>query len=269
VTSARQRLENATTLLEEIMRETSQELSDRAAALLELPESVQRDYALTLEAMLDPSDALGVIEDAATERSGGLREAFDVARSERRELQSQLEDEREGLQTLEAAQEAVPPLPADRTKASKVLTAVGISHAALYELIQPYKKAKGDLAGLEAGLLASGALTALVVDDSERARALSVLQAAKLEDALLRLPSVGDLKSNLSKLLEPELNAPELVTRWLQAVALEDAQAVSSVGSDGAWTNGILTGTSSVGNGLRFIGAVARTRERERQLEVL
>ena len=269
VTSARERLEEATTLLEEIMRDTSQELSDRAAALLELPESVRRDYHLTLEAMLDPSDALGVIEDVATERSGGLREAFDTARAERRELQSQLELERENLQTLEAAQEAVPPLPADRAKASEVLTAVGISHAALYEWIQPHKKAKGDLAGLEAGLLASGALTALVVDESERARAIDVLQAAKLEDALLRLPNSEAAKSNLSKLLEPELNAPELVTRWLQAVALEDAQATAGVSADGSWTNGILSGTSSVGNGLRFIGVVARTRERERQLEVL
>jgi hypothetical protein len=256
VLAAREQLEADTNNLEAVMQQTAIHLAEQATVLLGSP---QAQYQIALETTLEPSDVLGLLEPLALELGNQKRLAFDTARQEHRLLAQQFQSIQEQLQTLENATEAVPPLPADRIKASAILDKAKIPFQILYRLLKP-KKVKLD--GLEAGLLQSGVLTALVVADQDQAAALKALRTAQLTDVLLRIPT-STAGLGLTQWLEPETDAPENVQRFI-----ENTNPEIAFNTDGTWHNGALSGTAQV-SPARFIGVAAREAERTRQLEQL
>ncbi len=256
VLAAREQLESDTSNLETIMQQTAISLAEQATNLLGV---APPQYQIALETTLEPSDVLGLLEPLALELGNLKRSVFDDAREQHRLLNNQFEQTQEQLEALKNASEAVPALPLDRLKAMAVLDKAKIPHQTLYRLLKP-KKAKLD--GLEAGLLQSGVLTALVVADQDQAAALKALGAAKLSDVLLRIPaSTSGL--GLTQWLEPETDAPPMVQRFLEYT---NPETVFS--TDGTWQNGVLSGTAQL-SPARFIGVAAREAERTRQLEQL
>lgn len=253
VLQAREQLATDTEQLETVMQQTALELAEQAAALFGTP---QPEYQLALETTLEPSDVLGLLEPSAIEMNTQKREAHDLSRSETREIGAKLNTSKAELLALENASEAVPSLPTDRARASELLTAAGISHGALYRCLKP-KTANID--GLEAALLHSGILTALVVPDEQITAAINALKTAKLEDVLLKNSSEG---AGLNGWLDAEDNAPSSVKSWLET------KSNSVFASDGTWQNGLLLGVAQPSKA-RFIGVAAREAERGRQLEIL
>ncbi len=258
VLQAREQLEIDTANLESVMLQTASQLAEQASVLFGAP---QREYQLALETTLEPSDVLGLLEPMALEQTKILREAFDTTRNLTREIAARLQATNQEFAALENASEAIPSLPLDRSRASAVLQKAKIPHSALYRYLKPKVK---NIDGLEAGLLQSGVLTALVVPDEYQADALKTLQAAKLEEVLLRIPTEQTAGAGLTTLLEPEADAPSLVAAWLVAANSPASQFLT----DGTWTNGVLSGTTR-SEKARFIGVAAREAERKRQLEVL
>ncbi len=253
VLQAREHLATDTEQLETIMQQTAFELATQAAALFGTP---QHEYQLALETTLEPSDVLGLLEPQAIELGSQKREAHDLARNQTREISKKLNTSKAQLLALENASEAIPPLPADRARASELLSTAGITHAALYRCLKPKVT---DIDGLEVALLQSGVLTALVVPDEQLMTAITALKTAKLEDVLLTNSAEG---AGLGEWLEAEDTAPSSVNRWLET------NTKSQFSSDGTWQNGVLSGVARPSKA-RFIGVAAREAERERQLEAL
>ena len=264
--AAKESLEARTFEFENVMRETAQSLTQEALQMFPLEKPQLEAYQDALEVMLEPLEAAitlePLIQPFIVEARGLLEERRDV----RKNLETKLKTYQDQLQHLESQTEVAPKLPIDRAKASAALEAAGIAHRAFFECIKPKPNTK-NLAQLEAGLLESGLLTALIVTAKDRPRALDVLNTEKLADALL-MP--GEAASqNLSTLLEPESDALNETHQILQSISLERANSQASV-SDTHWANGLLTGSASTtASEARFIGVVARTQERARQLEVL
>ena len=264
--AAKESLEARTFEFENVMRETAQSLAQEALQMFPLEKPQLEAYQDALEVTLEPLEAAitlePMIQPFIVEARGLLEERRDV----RRNLETKLKTYQDQLQHLESQTEVAPKLPIDRAKASAALEAAGIAHRAFFECIKPKPNTK-NLAQLEAGLLESGLLTALIVTAKDRPRALDVLNTEKLADALL-MP--GEAASqNLSTLLEPESDALNETHQMLQSISLERANSQASV-SDTHWANGLLTGSASTtASEARFIGVVARTQERARQLEVL
>lgn len=277
VTEAREQLEADTERLEGILRETARAANARAAELLALTPAVQHEYEQVLENILEPSDALIDLEPLAMERLTVQRESLEQARGETRALRVALEQVSVELLDLEQRREMLPALPSDRAAAAALLSANGIAQRSLYQCLKPRSAANpADLAGLEAALSGAGLLTALVVSGADQPRSLELLRTHGLSDALLHagaaLPALGEF-------LEPEDDAPSDFLEFLRRASGDassssigssnasssTAQNLAAFGTDGAWRNGLLSGVTAVGS-LRFIGAVARERERERQL---
>jgi hypothetical protein len=234
---------------------------------------VPREYAQTLTSQLDPSDALVWLEPSATERRTQLQQQRDEAHTALLGQQAAYRELEQQLHALEAGAETAPPLPKHRAQAVAVLQKANIPHQILYQCLRPKDAADvagleiadvagleiADVAGLESGLLHSGVLTALVVGEKDLPKARKTLQANQLEDALLRLPDTSE-GLVLGGYLEPEPESPELVAQWLaQPQGYE---------LDGTWQQGALHGVSTP-DGVRYLGAVARESERQRQMQAL
>lgn len=263
--AARLRLEERTRALEETLAQTQARLLELAREGLGLDDLSA--YALALE-QPDASQAAQTLWPQVAPRLEAAQATLEERRDHRKALQAQLQTRRDEFLALQSQQEAVPPLPPDRAQASHLLQQAGIAHAPLYALIRP-RSESANLGGLEAGLLAAGLLTALVVAPTERGKAQELLHQAGLSDALLRWPMAPAAQAHLGELLEPEDEAPAGLVEWLQQIALEPLVGLASAGEEGFWSNGLLAGTAKPHPGLRFIGSLARQRERERQLNLL
>jgi chromosome segregation ATPase len=260
--------------LESVMRDTAQALVERAGNAFSLETATVRAFEVALEANLEVQDALAVVEPDINVQLETARETFEARREASRIIRAELEGLRAEIATIEAAREASPPLPADRAHAVVALERSGIAHAPLYRTVKPREQkpdqGRDPSSALEAALLASGVLTALVVPAHQRTRALEVLRAEGLEDALLRIPVRPSAGASLIEWLAPEADASADVEALLSAIRLEpEGSALAAASASGVWVNGVMGGSSRPSGGLRFIGAVARERERERQLTVL
>jgi uncharacterized protein (TIGR02680 family) len=119
---------------------------------------------------------------------------------------------------------------------------------------------EADRAGLEAALLASGLLSAVIQPDG------SVLAA---DGELLLSP--GDFRPSrpLSAALHPDPAAgmpAETIAAVLASVGFDDPAAVTAVSADGTWRNGPLRGKHGTDRA-RHIGAAARAAHRKERIE--
>jgi uncharacterized protein (TIGR02680 family) len=117
----------------------------------------------------------------------------------------------------------------------------------------------GDRAGIEAALLASGLLTAVVDGQG---------QVTAADGQLLVSPLGPPVRAPLTGVLVPEPEAPipaETITTVLARVAVDDRAAATWIGRDGGWGNGPLRGRHSV-PAARHIGAAARAAARAQRL---
>ncbi len=263
---AREALEARTADFEAVLQETAANLADLASEGLGPSEEVLDAYQSALEGEGAPFEALDILQPHFAELSGAAGAALDAARDVRRALETDLEHLRARQAELEAGGEAAPALPADRARAEELLTGAGIAHLPLYAAVRP----KGDgasLGQLEAGLQAAGLLSALLVAPEARERALELLRAEQLADALL-LPG-GAAPESLAEVLEPEDGAPAGTLDLLRSISLAPRPTGEPfVAPDGAWVAGLLAGGAPAGT-LRYLGSSARERERGRQLEEL
>ncbi|CAM3753859.1 TIGR02680 family protein [Deinococcus saxicola] len=269
--AARQNLEDRTTALEAVLADTGAQLSARARALNwageGLPPEATDAYESALETTPEIADAYAAIAEAGAALLTLAREDGALSRERVRALKAEQTELEARFQRLQNQSGAEPPLPAARARALEELRGAGIEAQPFYRLVKPLEDA-GDLGLLEGALLASGLLTALVVDSRQQDAALDILRQANLADALLSPGS--KLKDSLSAVLEPEEAAPATVLKILGSLSLtpESGKASAGVNAAGDWQNGVLAGGAS-DEGLRFLGSAARQRERERQLALL
>ena len=117
-----------------------------------------------------------------------------------------------------------------------------------------------DQAGLEAALLASGLLSAVIQSDG------SVIAA---DGELLLSPSVTRPGRPLSAALHPDPVAElpmETIATVLASVGFDDPAAATTVSADGGWRNGPLRGKHCTDRA-RHIGAAARAAHRKERIE--
>jgi uncharacterized protein (TIGR02680 family) len=118
---------------------------------------------------------------------------------------------------------------------------------------------EADQAGLEAALLASGMLSAVIQLDG------SVLAA---DGELLLSPGVSRPGRPLSAALRPDPAAElprEAIAAVLASVGFDDPAAATAVSADGSWRNGPLRGRHSTDRA-RHIGAAARAAHRKERI---
>jgi energy-coupling factor transporter ATP-binding protein EcfA2 len=269
--TARANLEERTLEFENLMRDTAQTLTQEALQMFPLEKPQLLAYQEALESTLEPLEAAASLEPVVTGFLDEARAVHEERRDARKQLETRLNNVKTELHSLETQTEVAPKLPADRAKASRVLELADITHRAFFECVKPLANAQ-NIAQLEAGLLESGLLTALLVPAKDRALALELLGREQLNDALL-IPQ-GQAIKHLGSLLEPESDAPTGTLEVLQSISLDlrleaGGSKLASV-SAGSWTNGLLLGSlSGAVSQVRFIGSLARAQERLRQIAVL
>jgi uncharacterized protein (TIGR02680 family) len=119
---------------------------------------------------------------------------------------------------------------------------------------------EADQAGLEAALLASGLLSAVIQPDG------SVTAA---DGELLLSPGVPRPSRPLSAALRPDPAAEmpvEAIAAVLASVGFDDPAAATTVSADGSWRNGPLRGRHGTDRA-RHIGAAARAAHRKERIE--
>jgi uncharacterized protein (TIGR02680 family) len=117
-----------------------------------------------------------------------------------------------------------------------------------------------DQAGLEAALLASSLLSAVIQPDG------SVIAA---DGELLLSPDASRPKTPLSVALRPDPAAElptEAIAAVLASVGFDDPTATTTVAADGSWRNGPLRGRHSTDRA-RHIGTAARAAHRKERIE--
>lgn len=263
--TARRALAGATDGLERILRDTAALIHARAATL-PFPPELLSSYQHRLETGTDLSEAFEVL---ASEAESLTREAQDLqaaARDRLRDLTGEQRHLQEKYEALEQQAGAVPPLPRSREQALAALGAQGIPARAFYRLVRP-RTGAAELGPIEGALLAAGLLTALVVPQGSQAAALAALNEAGLADALL-IPGPPAAEP-LGILLEPEEGAPSTVEEILNGIPVTfmSSEAPVAITRHG-WRHGLLTG-GNPDEGVRFLGEVARERERQKQLKAL
>lgn len=271
-TLARQNLEDRTAALEAVLTDTGAQLTARAETLnwaaQGLPPQATDAYGTALETTVEIADAFASIAEPGAELLAAAREDGALSRERVRALQAEQSELQDRLNRLQNQSGAEPPLPAVRARALDELRGVGIAAQPFYRLVKPLDGA-ADLGLLEGALLASGLLTALVVSADQHAAALDVLRRANLADALLSAgAAIKAKKDSLRAVLEPEEDAPTAVLDILGSLSLKPGSSSAGLDALGHWHNGVLAGGAS-DEGLRFLGAAARERERERQLALL
>ena len=264
--AARLSLQEKTAWLESVLTDTAAELLGRTEGL-GLPAETLSAYRLALETGVELGEAWPALAQVAATRLSESREAQATARDRVRDLHSEQADLQARFDEMQAQVGATPPLPAARLQALTALAAAGIAARPLYTLVRPRAGTEG-LGRLEGGLLASGLLTALVVPAAQHAQALDILSREELTDALL-LPS-SKVNNNLAALLEPEADAPAEVGDLLAGISTGPPDFSHQTAAFGKhhWQNGLLVGTAA-DEGVRYLGAVAREAERQRQLALL
>ena len=272
---AQQTLEELTTELEALLTGSAAELAAQAAELgwqgETLPPAALEAYQQALETRLEVSEAWPELEEGAAYFQTLARQAVNAARDEWRGVQAQWEAVQLELHHLGQQLDIDPLLPDDRAAALAVLSAAGIIAAPLYTAVRPHENAP-ELNNLEAALLLSGVLTALIVPQGQQQHALKLLAERGLSEALL-VPAQA-VQPNLGEVLTPEetLNAELLdgVQAALSGIGLgtSENEAQTAVSLDGSWRSGVLSGRASA-QASRFLGRTARAQERQRQLERL
>ncbi|MFC8385755.1 TIGR02680 family protein [Nocardia sp. NPDC057272] len=123
---------------------------------------------------------------------------------------------------------------------------------------QPHLTAE-ERAGIEAALLASGLLTATVALDA-------TVQAEDGEILLTPIETVANSPLSTALCPDPAADVPsDLIASILARVGLHDQNSRATIGTDGSWQNGSLSGRHTQPKAL-YIGGAARAANREAEL---
>ena len=212
----------------------------------------------------DPSELRRVLDDTTADVEGVLRSAEIDASTDRREAAVDIEQLDTSIAELESTTDPQPPLAPWRADSGPTPA------RPLYLVVEPAEVDEAELAGIEAALLGSGLLDALVhPDGSARARDGQLLIAA---ESPVDGPSLTDL-------FAPVADAgidPDRVMGLLRGIAVADeapsggdgSTARSVMGRDGSFRIGALTGRHPVDD-VAYLGVAARQRTRQARLAEL
>ena len=223
-----------------------------------------------LAAYREPSDWTP-IQKAADDRARQIGNALRKEEIRAENVVKTLEnDERKTCQELERVRGQKEPVPERRAsvEAARLQLAMrGVPHAAFYETIDfapDLPQSERDL--LEAQLQAAGLLDALIVPESSRNAFADVL--SEYPDSFL-LPGAAAGKPVTG--LIPDAGSPfhAQAAACLRGISRDDWDAETALLPDGRFRVGLLRGRAHAEQAAGFVGAAARQKNRERQIQQL
>ncbi len=196
-----------------------------------------------------------------------INESIATKQSEQKQLQNQVKEQEELLAEWQAKKDPEPPFQREETKeARRQLTEKQQAHISFYEAVEFYEHVDEEVRRqIEAALIDGGMLDALIVEGDVIMKHDRILQ-----------PKAHMMAHTLADYLRPDVGEDDLIAgstvdEVLRSI-LVDADGENSettIGIDGTYKIGLLSGHAVPVESVRFIGKNARQRYREEQIKLI